>query len=169
MIFGYTIAVVAGFLLTAVRNWTERPTPAGGYLAAMVALWLFGRILPVFSEDLANWFIALVDLAFLPVVAIGIGVPLVRRGGVGVLTLGMMARVSLGHTGRPLNIGPAMVGAFGLVNLSAVTRGLLPIVLPEWFSPLIVASGLLWIAAFVIFVVIYTPILTQPRIDGRPG
>jgi uncharacterized protein involved in response to NO len=80
MIFGYTIAVVAGFLLTAVRNWTERPTPAGGYLAIMVALWLFGRILPFFSGILPSWFIALVDLSFLPVVAIGIGVPLVRCG-----------------------------------------------------------------------------------------
>jgi uncharacterized protein involved in response to NO len=36
-------------------------------------------------------------------------------------------------------------------------------------SPLIVISGVLWIAAFVIFAIIYTPILTQPRIDGRPG
>ena len=48
MIFGYTVAVIAGFLLTSVRNWTERQTPAGRYLAAMVALWLFGRILPFF-------------------------------------------------------------------------------------------------------------------------
>jgi uncharacterized protein involved in response to NO len=90
-------------------------------------------------------------------------------GGIGVLTLGMMARVALGHTARPLSVGAAMVVAFGLVNLSAVTRGLLPVLLPEWFSSLIVVSGLLWITAFVVFVIIYTPILTQPRIDGRPG
>ena len=90
-------------------------------------------------------------------------------GGIGVLTLGMMARVALGHTARPLSVGAAMVVAFGLVNLSAVTRGLLPIVLPEWFSQLIVVSGVLWITAFVGFVITYTPILTQPRIDGRPG
>jgi uncharacterized protein involved in response to NO len=334
MIFGYTVAVVAGFFLTAVRNWTERPTPAGGYLGAMVALWLFGRILPFFSEILPGWFIALVDLAFLPVVAVGIGVPLARSstrrnllflpllaalwtanffvhaellglapklarkgiflgldlivllivimggrvipffteralpgvvvkrrsiiewlapssvvlflmadfffadsllsacfaalaacanavrlagwythrywrapllwvlhlgygwivagfflkvgaalgvvppqftihaftvGGIGVLTLGMMARVALGHTARPLSVGTTMVVAFGLVNFSAVTRGLLPIVLPEWFPQLIVVSGVLWITAFVVFVITYTPILTQPRIDGRPG
>jgi uncharacterized protein involved in response to NO len=62
-----------------------------------------------------------------------------------------------------------MVVAFGLVNFSAVTRGLLPIVLPEWFPQLIVVSGVLWITAFVGFVITYTPILTQPRIDGRPG
>jgi uncharacterized protein involved in response to NO len=90
-------------------------------------------------------------------------------GGIGVLTLGMMARVSLGHTGRPLNIGTAMTVAFGLLNLAALARGLLPIFLPLWFPQLIIASGALWIAAFVIFVIIYTPILAQPRIDGRPG
>jgi uncharacterized protein involved in response to NO len=300
----------------------------------MVALWLLGRILPFFSGIFSNWFIALVDLAFLPVVAVGIGVPLVRSGesrnllflpllaalwtanffvhaellgwvpnlarkgiflgldlivllivimggrvipffteralpgvvmkrrsiiewlsplsvimflladflfpdsllsgslaalaacangirlagwythrywrvpllwvlhlgygwivagfvlkvgaalgvvspqftvhaftvgGIGVLTLGMMSRVTLGHTARPLRVELAMAVAFGLVNLSAVTRGLLPVLLPEWFSSLIVVSGLLWITAFVVFLIVYTPILTQPRIDGRPG
>ena len=38
MIFGYAFAVIAGFLLTAVRNWTGLPTPAGGPLAAIAAL-----------------------------------------------------------------------------------------------------------------------------------
>jgi uncharacterized protein involved in response to NO len=90
-------------------------------------------------------------------------------GGIGVLTIGMMARVSLGHTARALTVGSAMAVAFGLVNLAALARGLLPILHPQWFLQLIIASGVLWVAAFVIFVVIYTPILTQPRIDGRPG
>ena len=80
MIFGYAVAVIAGFLLTAVRNWTERPTPAGRYLGAMVALWLFARILPFFPDNFPSWFIALADLAFLPLVAVGIAVPLVRSG-----------------------------------------------------------------------------------------
>ncbi len=334
MIFGYTSAVVAGFLLTAVRNWTERPTPTGGYLAAMAALWLGGRILPLFPESLPGWLIALVDLTFLPLVAMGIGVPLVQKGekrnlifllilaglfianlqvhlellgyrqqfagtgiflglhlvmlvivimggrvipffteralqgvvikrrpliewlapvsalaflfaelfrtdgvvvgacaalaaivngvrltswythrfwrvpllwvlhlgygwvvagfcmeaaaafraippqstthaftagAIGVLTLGMMARVALGHTGRPLRVGPAMAIAFGLINLSAFLRALPPIWYPQWFSEFVVFSGALWCIAFIIFVVVYVPILTQPRIDGRGG
>jgi uncharacterized protein involved in response to NO len=90
-------------------------------------------------------------------------------GGIGVLTLGMMARVTLGHTGRPLKVGSAMIAAFALVNLAALTRGVLPILHPQWFSQLIIASGVLWIAAYCIFVVIYTPMLIQPRIDARPG
>jgi uncharacterized protein involved in response to NO len=90
-------------------------------------------------------------------------------GGIGVLTLGMMARVSLGHTGRPLKVGAAMTTAFVLINLAAVGRGLLPPFFPQFFSQLIVASGAFWIAAFTIFIIVYTPILIQPRVDGRPG
>ena len=334
MIFGYTSAVIAGFLLTAVRNWTERPTAAGASLASLVALWLVGRVLPLFPAAVSGWLIAITDLAFLPAVTVAIGVPLARKaekrnliflpvlivlfaanllvhldllgfapglarrgvflglylilllivimggrvipffteralqgvvikrrpaiewlsplsvvafmlvelflpdsrlagalaalaaivngvrllswyshrywhvpllwvlhlgyawivagfvlkaaaafglispqftihaftvGGIGVLTLGMMARVALGHTARPLEVGPSMVVAFALLNLAAIGRGLLPIFFPFWFPQLIIASGALWIAAFLIFVVIYTPILTQPRIDGQPG
>ncbi|MGE5303184.1 MAG: NnrS family protein, partial [Alphaproteobacteria bacterium] len=80
MIFGYACAVVAGFLLTAVRNWTARATPAGSYLAALAVLWLGGRIVPFFPEIFPGSLIAFVDLSFLPLVAIGIGVPLVRAG-----------------------------------------------------------------------------------------
>src|SRR3974390_2824421 len=40
MLFGYTVAVVAGFLFTAVRNWTQRQTPTGPTLAAIAALWV---------------------------------------------------------------------------------------------------------------------------------
>ena len=48
MIFGYTAAVIAGFLLTAVRNWTEMTTAQGWSLAALTLVWCFGRILPFF-------------------------------------------------------------------------------------------------------------------------
>jgi uncharacterized protein involved in response to NO len=333
MIFGYTVAVIAGFLLTAVRNWTNTPTPSGLPLAGMGALWLVARILPILVAIFPRWLIAAADLAFLPTFAIGIAVPLLKNnekqnliflpllavlwsadllvhadvlglapnlarkgvflgldviilvivimggrvipffteralsvvlkrwrivewlsplsvvlflltelfvpdsvtsaslaalaacangarlagwytprywrvpllwvlhlgygwivvgfylkagtalglvppqftihaftvGGIGVLTLGMMARVSLGHTGRPLKVGAAMTSAFVLINLAAVGRGLLPPFFPQFFSQLIVASGVFWIAAFTIFIIVYTPILIQPRVDGRPG
>ncbi|HLW11400.1 MAG TPA: NnrS family protein, partial [Casimicrobiaceae bacterium] len=44
MLFGYTIAVVTGFLFTAVRNWTGQPTPTGALLAGYALLWILGRI-----------------------------------------------------------------------------------------------------------------------------
>lgn len=334
MIFGYSAAVIAGFLLTAVRNWTGRATPTGSLLAGIALLWLFGRILPLFPNHFSHGFIAFIDLAFLPALAVAVGVPLLQSGerrnlmflpllgafwlanglvhaevlgwspdvarggiflglnlvvllivimggrvipffteralagvamkrwrvveglaplsvvlflvaewtrpdspwtaafgafaacangirfagwythrywrvpllwvlhlgyawivvgfllklgaglglvppqftihaftvgGIGVLTLGMMARVALGHTGRALRLSAPMVAAFALVNLAAVARGLLPIVYPQGFLQLIVASSLLWIAAFVIFIFVYAPILVQPRVDGQSG
>ena len=45
MLFGYAFAVIAGFLFTAVRNWTQKPTPSGAVLALIAALWLCGRVL----------------------------------------------------------------------------------------------------------------------------
>jgi len=334
MIFGYTAAVIAGFLLTSVRNWTEMTTPQGSSLAALTLIWCLGRILPFFPSALSAELIALVDLSFLPALAVGIGVPLVRRGdrrnllflpliavfwlanilvhlallgfvpnlahkavilglnlvvllivimggrvipffteralqavrikrwnaierlaiisviaftlaefffidprvagvfagvaaiangirlggwytyrywrvpllwvlhlgygwivagfmlkagsalgvippqftvhafslgAIGVLTMGMMARVSLGHTGRPLKVGAGMVIAFAAVNLAAVTRGLLPILQPQWFPQVVILSGVLWLVAYAIFIVVYVPVLLQPRLDGKLG
>src|SRR6476469_3701245 len=75
MLFGYTLAVVTGFLFTAVRTWTGQPTPAGALLAAYAALWVAGRVLVLTPYALAA---ALVDAAFPLAVAVGIGIPLVR-------------------------------------------------------------------------------------------
>lgn len=77
MLFGYTLAVVAGFLFTAVRNWTQRDTPAGAALAAIAALWVAGRILVLTPLAMAA---AIVNALFPVAVAIGIGVPLVASG-----------------------------------------------------------------------------------------
>jgi uncharacterized protein involved in response to NO len=79
MLFGYTVAVIAGFLLTAVRNWTDMPTPGGKALAGLVLLWLAGRIAPFVGDDLPDWMIAALDIAFLPILAISLSVPLLRR------------------------------------------------------------------------------------------
>ena len=334
MIFGYACAVIAGFLLTAVRNWTGMETAKGPPLAGLSALWLAGRIMPFFPGALPSWLIALVDLLFLPALALSLAIPLVRGGqkrnlffipllgvfaladllvhlelfgfaygsaragnflaldliillivimggrvipffteralsgvsprrwrwlewtsiasviafmlaelflpgsipagvmaglaaasnglrlagwytkrfwavpllwvlhlgyawvvvgfclktlavldlvppqltlhaftvgGIGVLTLGMMARVSLGHTGRPLKAAGPVAFAFALINLAAVLRGIVPIIFPYWLLQLAALSGGLWILSFLIFVVIYTPILISPRVDGGLG
>ncbi len=75
MLFGYTMAVVAGFLLTAVPNWTGKPTPKGAALAALAALWLSGRILVLTPFATAS---AVVNAAFPLAIAVAIGIPLVR-------------------------------------------------------------------------------------------
>jgi len=334
MVFGYAAAVVAGFLLTAVRNWTGLQTAQGPALAALLALWLAGRIAP-FLTSLPPALVAAVDLAFVPVLAASLAVPLLRQrqarnlpfvpillvlfcanalvhlealgltqgtaqrgvrlgvavivlliavvggrvipffteralpgarpriwqplewlalaslaalallglfgadarlivlagtfaatahavrlwgwsdrrlwsvpllwvlhlgylwvtigfaleaaaaagvvppalalhaytaGGIGALTLGMMARVALGHSGRPLKPAPAVVLAFALVNLAALARVVAPLALPdEWYLRAVASAGALWMVAFALFVAVYTPILVRPRADGLPG
>ena len=76
MVFGYAFAVIAGFLLTAVRAWTGLATPAGAALAAIAALWVAGRVLSPVSLPAA----AFADAAFALSLAYGIGKPLVESG-----------------------------------------------------------------------------------------
>lgn len=334
MIFGYTVAVIAGFLLTAVRNWTGRDTAHGTGLFWLVLLWLAGRIAPLLDAWLPGSVIALLDLAFLPALvatllpplrasqqphnlrllvvlallavanllvhlqalgvtqasaqvglygavylivlliavivgrvlpfftergiagaqphqwpwleratlaltallalvlpwqsanrwlgslcllaavlhalraaawidrrmwaipilwvlhvgyawvavgfaltglaAWGMGTPLLALhaftvGAVGTLTLGMMARVALGHTGRDMRAEPLVTWSFILLTLAAATRVLLPVFVPQWYAAGVMISGVGWSLAFVLFVLVYAPILAQPRVDGRPG
>lgn len=336
MVFGYTTAVMAGFLLTAVRNWTGQPTPVAGLLALLVLLWLFGRTLMLAGP--ATLAMA-VDLAFLPVLAVAIAVPMRRSrnarhyklllvlvglaacnllfhlahmgvvpgvwlrsstiaaldliallmaiiggrvipaftanavpgasprrhailefvaiaalvgvlvvgiaevwmdvpqriwtallataalahalrwllwqphrtlgnallwmlpvayawipvslalralamqgalpsaaavhaltlGAVGGLTLAMMMRSSLGHTGRPLRAGKAEVAAFALVQLAGIARVAGTVVEPGLYGTTVVVSGGLWSLAFAVFLLRYAPMLTRPRVDGRAG
>lgn len=334
MLLGYSVAVIAGFLLTAVKNWTGKPTLTGDKLAGLALLWLYGRILPFYAGLLPDVLIAVIDFAFLPVLAYQICKPImqarhfrslvfigllllltlgnglihaeilglcqttawigiqlvvatiiilililagrvfpffterglsgtliirnplldalsigsavvvfalqifaisgtflaltavfagtvniariagwyVRRiwyvpllwilyvgygwiivgfiltalsaytwvspslalhaftlGGIGVLTLGMMARVSLGHTGRALRVSNAIAIAFIMINFAALLRVLLPIAIPHWYNILIYVSTLSWLVAFSLFMFVYAPILTTPRIDGQEG
>lgn len=64
-LFGYLGAVFAGFLLTAVPNWTGRPPLAGWPLAGLLALWVLGRIAVAMSEWLTPLGVALMDLSCL--------------------------------------------------------------------------------------------------------
>jgi uncharacterized protein involved in response to NO len=77
MLFGYTLAIVAGFLLTAVGNWTGRPMPSGVPLMALAALWVAGRVLVLTPYATAA---AIANVAFPLALAMGIGGPLVRSG-----------------------------------------------------------------------------------------
>lgn len=90
-------------------------------------------------------------------------------GAIGGLTLGMMTRSALGHSGRPLRSGPAETASYVLVELAAIARVFVPLLVPAAYLTAIVAAGVLWFAAFAVFTVAYWPILTRPRIDGRPG
>jgi uncharacterized protein involved in response to NO len=77
MVFGFSMAVLAGFLLTAVGNWTGKETLVGTPLMAACALWVVGRIGMAIPDVLPRGGPALLDLAFVPVLAIAIARPLV--------------------------------------------------------------------------------------------
>ena len=90
-------------------------------------------------------------------------------GAMGGLMLAMMTRSALGHTGRPLVAGWAETSAFVLIQAAVLLRIVPALVWPG--APLIALglSSACWSAAFLIFVMRYAPILTRPRVDGRPG
>lgn len=69
MAFGYGAAVVAGFLLTAAPNWTGTKLGSVPFFATLAALWIAGRLAMLWSGALPAPLVALIDLAFLPVLA----------------------------------------------------------------------------------------------------
>lgn len=80
MLFGFVTAAVAGFLLTAVPSWTGTPALSGRPLALLVLLWLAGRVAVLPYMGLPLPVAALVDLSFLPALAVALGRPLVASG-----------------------------------------------------------------------------------------
>jgi len=72
MIFGTVVAVIVGFLYTAVPNWTGRPTPTGGALAGLGLVWILGRLSVFFSDLLPLWVPVILDGIFLPLAIWGI-------------------------------------------------------------------------------------------------
>lgn len=71
MLFGFVMAAIAGFLLTAIPNWTGRLPVGGGPLASLAGLWLLGRIACLFSALVPVWLAVAADLSF-PVVLAGV-------------------------------------------------------------------------------------------------
>ena len=331
MLFGFTLAVIVGFLLTAVRNWTNLPTPTGWKLATLAALWLSarvlvltpyavaaavvniafplaaaftlavpfyksrnkrnyffvallgllagaaalihfsqlgllsaptwigiqvaldvvlfilvvmgGRVIPMFTNNgvpgamavkntfvenfalgtvllllttdslgLDGWPVSVVALAacvahgwrwvlwqpwkalrvplvwVLHLAYLWIPVHLLLRasaqfgwvppstathaltvGAIGGLIIGMMTRTARGHTGRPLRADRFETACYVLVLLAAVVRVGMPLVAPEETITAVFGSALLWSVGFGLYAVRYWPVLSRPRLDGRPG
>lgn len=91
-------------------------------------------------------------------------------GGIGMMTMGMMARVSLGHTGRDLSNPPSILfWVFSLLFLTAISRVILPLLDAGHYIVWIGLSQVLWIISFLVFLILYLPILISPRIDGKTG
>jgi uncharacterized protein involved in response to NO len=91
-------------------------------------------------------------------------------GGIGIFTLGMMARVAWGHTGRIIAEPPRHLSLiFSAVILSAAVRVFFPLMNETRYILWIGISQIMWILAFLGYLLIYTSVLTSPRVDGKWG
>jgi uncharacterized protein involved in response to NO len=90
-------------------------------------------------------------------------------GALGGLIIGMMTRTARGHTARPLRADRFDTACYVLVLLAAVVRVALPLVAPAQTLHAVLGSAVLWAAAFGLYAVRYWPVLSRPRLDGRPG
>ncbi|WP_109313515.1 NnrS family protein [Ruegeria sp. AU67] len=79
MIFGYATAALGGFFLTAVPNWTGAPDARARFIALAAGVWLAGRMAMWFSGMLPPVMVAVIDLAFVPILAAKIATQLIRR------------------------------------------------------------------------------------------
>ncbi|MBL4635719.1 MAG: NnrS family protein [Kofleriaceae bacterium] len=90
-------------------------------------------------------------------------------GGFGSLSLGMMARVTLGHTGRTMSAGRPVAVSFLAILLAAGIRTLAPFFPIEHYSSLLWGAGIAWSLGFLLFVVTNISALLSRRADGKPG
>jgi len=166
-------------LTTAGLNQTQHPWMAALFLLVVVLhggrlwRWYHPRIwsvpllwslhvayawLVIAALAMGLWHLGLVDQQ-------GAASHALAVGGIGGLILAMLARVSLGHTGRPLQPPRAINLAFMLINGAAFAR----VVLTPFYSAGLWLSGLLWVLAFVLFLRYYATMFFTPRPDGKPG
>ena len=135
------------------------------------ALW---RVPLLWSLYLSSWLInfgfllyGLQDLLDIPSI---LTLHLFTIGGIGLMTVGMMSRVALGHTGRDIrNTSLWLKAVFAAIGARAVFRIIFPLFSMQNYTIWVVTSAVFWIVGFSIFLVIYAPILCKARVDGTYG
>ena len=78
MLFGFVCAIIMGFLLTAVQNWTSQKSISHFPLLTLVLLWLSARLALLFPSVLPSWLISLLDISFLPTAAFFFVHPIIK-------------------------------------------------------------------------------------------
>ncbi|MGB3215319.1 MAG: NnrS family protein [Alphaproteobacteria bacterium] len=120
----------------------------------------------------AGYLWLVIGLALLSLTGFGLfSIPAVihalTAGCIGSMILGMICRVTLGHTGRVLRVSRLTALSFILIQLAAVIRVFGPILLPSETTLWIVISATLWSLCFVAYLISFGPFLFQPRPDGN--
>lgn len=172
-------ASLAAVAAVIVIDLTRPDTPAGGAAAAVAALLLGARVagwhghrtlgMPIVWILHAGYLWLAIALALKSAWLLG-GVPwaanwlhALTAGAFGTMILGVATRVALGHAGRDLVAANAIVVAYGLVIIGAVLRIAMPALMPGLYLGGLAAAAAAWAGAFVIFVLVYAPILLAPR------
>ncbi len=174
---------VLGVTALALVSWAVAPDAvvsawgtivAGGAIGLRMSRWRGGKTmrepLLVILHVCYGWLAAgllllgldeLFDL--LPMTA---ALHVLTAGAIGTMTLAVMTRASLGHTGRPLVAGSGTKVIYALVTLAALLRVLSPFAGAQ-MMPILWAAGASWAAAFGLFAILYGRVLTQPRATGH--
>lgn len=156
---GTAALVIAISNLIRLKNWY---LPEIWSKPLLWSLWLsfFGMVIGFFLFVLVPFGIINHSLAMHAVVISGIGL----------MTLAMMSRVSLGHTGRNIHQPPKTVTViFISMTMAWLARAVLGWILPDYYFATLAMAQAFWIVAFLVFVASYAPILTLSRTDKLFG
>lgn len=153
-----TLAVLASLFsllrLAGWQGWRTRTEPLL-WILHLSLLWI-PLALGLLAAHLAGW------------ISSSVWQHAAGYGAMGGLILGVISRVALGHTGRPLRLPAGMTLAFILLHVGALVRVATALQWLPW-HPGLGISALCWMAAYGLFLWRYTGVLVSPRTDGRPG
>ena len=90
-------------------------------------------------------------------------------GAIGGMIMGMITRTARGHTGRPLTASNAETCAYVLVMMAPAVRVAAPAMPVQVYAGALLVAGILWVCAFTLYLVRFSPWLMSPRADGKDG
>ena len=145
MLYGLVPAAIAGFLLTAVTNWTGAKPLAGGKLLSLILLWLAGRAVMWMASWLPGTWVAAVDLAFLPILGIYMARVLLKHGNKrNLILVAVLALMTLGnvlmHWGflkgstQMLNMGEQLGFNLIILMMVVIAGRITPAFTANWLS-----------------------------------
>ena len=173
------IAMATGALLSWIAAPAWSGTAALLVIAAVAQAARLGRWAGERTWREPIVFILHVGYAFVPLGALALGVAVLRpeivaptgalhawtTGAMGTMTLAVMTRATLGHTGRAIAAAPVTIVIYGAIVFAALVRIAAPL-LPGVYYEALIAAAIGWIVAFGGFVVVYGPMLLRPRASG---
>jgi uncharacterized protein involved in response to NO len=178
--FGKFDAIAVALSAAALGVWTLFPAGLWTGLALLTAALLqagrlarwaghrTGRDCLVAVLHVAYGFIplgfVLLALGALDVLSPSAGLHAWMAGAAGTMTLAVMTRATLGHTGRELVAGPGTRAIYVAIVIAACAR-IAAVLLPQWGFVLLHFSVLAWVAAFGGFALLYGPLLFQKRVN----